>query len=109
MLTVVVNCRRDTYDIYIGRGSPYGNPFKIGVHGSREEVITKYRKWALTQPALLGTIEALRGKRLGCWCKPQACHGDVLVEILELTSSEASAIIERNEGKAKGGVVAAVC
>jgi hypothetical protein len=28
------------------------------------------------------SIEPLRGKTLGCWCKPLPCHGDVIVELL---------------------------
>lgn len=83
--TTVVNCKNEVFDVHIGRGSPFGNPFKIGVHGNREEVITKYRNWVLTQPLLLAKMEELRGKRLGCWCKPKACHGDVIVEILNRT------------------------
>ena len=80
--TVVVNLKRERYDVYIGRGSRWGNPFKIGVHGDRQEVIRKYRDYLLKRPELLSSLEGLRGKVLGCYCKPKACHGDVLVEIL---------------------------
>jgi len=84
MKTEIVNIRNKVpHDVYIGRGSRWGNPFKIGVDGTREDVIEKYRVWILSQPPLLNEISVLRGKVLGCWCKPKACHGDVLVELLE--------------------------
>lgn len=61
----------------------WGNPFKCGVDGTREEVITKHREWVVTQPHLIARLRELKGKRLGCWCKPEACHGDVLVELAD--------------------------
>lgn len=76
----VVHCQREQYDVYIGRPSKWGNPWSIGAL-SREEVIEKYRVWIETQPALLASLSELRDKVLGCWCAPQACHGDVLVEL----------------------------
>lgn len=81
MTTYVVNARRESYDTYIGRPSKWGNPFHIGRDGTRDEVIEKYREWLQTQPRLLAAIPELRDKVLGCWCKPQACHGDVLAEL----------------------------
>ena len=50
----------------------------------RERVIAAYREWVVAQPELLGSLEELRGRRLGCWCAPRRCHGDVLVELLEI-------------------------
>lgn len=78
---LVVHSKRDRYDVYIGRPSKWGNPFAIGRDGTREEVIEKYRAWLLGQPELLAALPELKGKVLGCWCAPQACHGDVLVEL----------------------------
>jgi hypothetical protein len=78
---LVVHCRKEKYDIYIGRPSKWGNPFTVGKDGSREEVIKKYRAWILTQPLLITEVKELKGKVLGCWCKPLPCHGDVLVEL----------------------------
>lgn len=79
----VVHVKRDPYDVYIGRPGKWGNPFQIGRDGTREEVIRKYREWIMTQPELLAALPELRGKVLGCWCKPAACHGDVLKELAE--------------------------
>lgn len=70
--------------VYIGRGSPWGNPFKIGTHGDRDEVIAKFYVYMLGKleqnPKFL---EVLKEKDLVCFCKPLACHGDVIVEYLE--------------------------
>lgn len=85
----VVHCRRAEYDVYIGRPNaqfPYakwGNPFVIGQDGNRQQVIAKYRSWIVTQPELMATLHELDGKTLGCYCAPEACHGDVLVELAE--------------------------
>lgn len=83
MVTTVVHCKRDTYDIYIGRPSKWGNPFTIGKDGDRDEVIRKYIDWLMDQPDLLNSINELKGKTLGCWCSPNACHGDVLAELAD--------------------------
>lgn len=80
-MTSVVHCRKDEYDTYIGRPSKWGNPFVIGEDGDRKEVVNKYRVWVLKQPQLLADLSELCGKRLGCWCAPKLCHGDVLAEL----------------------------
>ena len=81
--TTVVNLRKAPYDVYIGRGSKWGNPFIIGKDGTRDEVIQKYKAWILTTPALTNCMDELKGKTLGCFCKPKACHGDVLVALAD--------------------------
>ncbi len=79
---VAVNVRTQFYDIYIGRPSRWGNPFREGRDGTRGEVIEKYAKWLSTQAHLLAALPSLRGKRLGCWCAPRPCHGDVLARLV---------------------------
>lgn len=83
-MSKVVHCKREPYDVYIGRGrgSIWGNPFVIGRDGNRDEVIEKYRQYILSNPELLEQLESLRDKVLGCWCSPLACHGNVLAELL---------------------------
>lgn len=88
MKTTIVNKRFKEFDVYIGRPSKWGNPFVVGKDGTRHEVVTKYLDWLQTQPALLGTLSELKGKRLGCWCKPAECHGDILVELVNLIYPE---------------------
>ncbi|HRR48611.1 MAG TPA: DUF4326 domain-containing protein [Bacteroidales bacterium] len=82
-MTKVVHCKKERYDVFIGRPSKWGNPFIIGKDGNRAECIRKYRSWLMSQPSLLEDLQELEGKVLGCYCKPKACHGDVLVELLE--------------------------
>lgn len=74
--------------IYIGRGSIWGNPFVIGNNGDdRKSVINKYREHLLMQvhqgKISLIQLAALHGKDLVCFCKPLACHGDVLAKAAE--------------------------
>lgn len=64
--------------VYIGRPGPWGNPFTIGQHGNRQQVISLYKQWLSTQKL---DLEQLRGKDLVCWCAPQACHGDILLQL----------------------------
>lgn len=92
-MCVVVNIHHGKgYDVYIGRPgkgltSIWGNPFKVGVDGTLEEVLEKYKD-RLIELYLAGKITredimALDGKRLGCFCKPKACHGDILVAAVQ--------------------------
>jgi Domain of unknown function (DUF4326) len=68
--------------VYVGRGSPFGNPFRIGIHGRRDQVILKFREWLLAQPELVERVKnELRGKDLVCFCAPSYCHAEVLMEI----------------------------
>ncbi len=70
-------------DVYIGRGSIWGNPFKIGADGTREEVVSKYERYLRIRKDLLERLPELKGKNLVCFCAPLACHGDVLKKALE--------------------------
>lgn len=88
-ITAVRNQTKEEFDISVGRGGPWGNPFKIG-HGpnglSREEVIDKYKEYfekeILQDPEKHAALLSLRGYRLGCFCKPLACHGDIIAAYL---------------------------
>ena len=83
-MSKVVHCKRERFDVYIGRPSKWGNPFVIGKDGTRTQVIAKYEAWLRRQPALMAALPELRGKVLGCWCAPQPCHGDVLARLADL-------------------------
>ncbi len=68
--------------VYVGRGSPWGNPFVIGQDGSRDDVCNKYEKMVENNPKLKARVrEKLRGKSLVCLCKPARCHGDYLLAV----------------------------
>lgn len=77
-----------SYDVYIGRPSKWGNPFKIGKDGTRTEVIEKYKKWLLNNKELMSEILVLDGKILACHCKPKKCHGDIIIETIEAIKNE---------------------
>ena len=94
-MTKVVHCMKEKYDIYIGRPSLFGNPFsdkedtlaKYKV-GSREEAIEKYKEYILGKPELLNSLHELKNKVLGCWCRPNRCHGDILIELMDEYAKE---------------------
>lgn len=86
----VVNCRKERFDIFIGRGSKYGNPFShmygttaTWIVDSREEAISQFEKWFRAQPEMVVMAKKeLRNKILGCYCDPGLeCHDDVLIKI----------------------------
>ena len=95
--TTVINRRTEPEDVYIGRGSPFGNPyshtrssFNTIVVSSRDVAIQLYELWLTTDQVISGwtkptpeQIKALRGKRLGCYCRPLSCHGDVLARLAD--------------------------
>ncbi len=67
--------------VYIGRPSKWGNPFVVGMDGTREEVIEKYERFITAHRPLMKRLFELRGKDLVCWCAPEKCHGDVLLRL----------------------------
>lgn len=79
---LVVHCKKANFDVYIGRPSKWGNPFRILPGEDRAWVIQKYRDYFTGHPELIEAAKReLKGKILGCWCAPKSCHGDVLAEI----------------------------
>lgn len=86
---MIVHCKREKYDVYIGRPGILGNPFTIGKDGTRDEVIEKFEAYARHRIArdeeFKAAIKMCHGQTLGCWCAPQRCHGDVIEKLaLEL-------------------------
>jgi hypothetical protein len=82
----VVNIKKETYDVYIGRPSIFGNPYTLDKFG-RTTCIELYKQYFLARvevdPNFRKAVLDLRGKRLGCYCKPLACHGDIIEAWLE--------------------------
>ena len=83
--TTVVHLKMDEFDVLIANPSKWRNPFTIGPRCDR---IKKYKEWIPTQKHLIDSLDELEGKRLGCWCKPKPCHGDVLVSLIEKRRQE---------------------
>lgn len=99
MKTTVVNIRHQREDVYIGRprkanGIPdppargcFGNPFVMKTEAERGEVVRRFELYFLnrieTDEAFREAVLRLRGKKLGCFCSPKPCHGDVIVKWLE--------------------------
>ena len=94
-MVIVVNRHHDGGErgMYIGRGTIYGNQFKVGVDGDRKECVGKYLVWLRSEYREKGEMyERLvdlarrhnRGERivLVCSCKPLLCHGDVLQDAI---------------------------
>lgn len=100
--TTVVNLKgvdidewlKDPQNVYIGPHSKLPNhpesewavPPSLN-KGSRSVISEMYEEWLLLKMAndhcMFNRIKLLRGKRLGCWCHPLECHGDVIVDILD--------------------------
>jgi hypothetical protein len=91
MRTVVVNIYKEQFDAYIGRAGRgedgyFGNPFRMENGTSREDTVEKFQRYFTARiekdVEFRRRVLALKGKRLGCFCKPQACHGDVIADWL---------------------------
>lgn len=95
MPTTVVNVRSGVpYDVYIGRGGPFGNPSVIGPDGDRDEVIRKFNAYfhgrLEIDPDFQRKVKVLKGKILGCFCRPingfngqLLCHGQIIAGFLD--------------------------
>ena len=82
-----------TNTLYIGRnmsfypalrgatGSKWKNPFSVKKYGL-DKCLKLYREHVESSD-LINDLEELRGKELGCWCAPNKCHGDILIQLLE--------------------------
>ena len=67
------------------RPTKWGNPFRIDMHGTREECVRQFASFIVSDDpkarSLRQSLAELRGKDLACWCPPGPCHGDVLIEM----------------------------
>ena len=90
-MTTVVNVKYEKYDVFCGRPSIYGNPFRIGKDGTRVDVIIKYIDYFFDRLAqdlwFKRKIFELKDKKLGCYCAPNLCHCSVIACYLNETES----------------------
>lgn len=95
------HCKQDKCDVYVGRGSLWGNPFVARGGGVRskysvtevDDPIGEYEKYIRSAPKLMDKLYELHGKKLGCFCvrlhdaQPppgkERCHAQVLVRLVE--------------------------
>jgi hypothetical protein len=85
--TRVVNVKTEgSCDVYIGRPSIFGNPYDVETYG-RSEAVRLYGIYVKNRfnsdPAFRAAVQGLYGKRLGCHCAPQKCHGDILKQLAD--------------------------
>ena len=96
-MTTVVNKHKDRYDTYIGRGSVYGNPFIISKDNTREAVLLNFTKYFYDKvdkdPEFKKQVLLLKDCRLGCFCKPEACHGDIIAEYVNNYWTKVEAVV----------------
>lgn len=99
-MTKVVNKYKDKFDVYIGRGTIFGNPYthrqiettkaEYQVH-TRDEAVAKYKEYFLRRiehdPEFYNAVMKLKDKVLGCFCKPQSCHGDIIAAYLDFRAT----------------------
>ncbi len=90
--TRVVNIRKEDYDLYIGRAGKgedgyFGNPIKLEPGEGRGATLERYKEFFYNRlqsdPEFKERVENLKGLTLGCFCKPNPCHGDIIKEYLD--------------------------
>ena len=100
--TRVVNIRKETCDVYIGRAGCgkdgyFGNPFRLEATMAKGSTLGRYRKYFYhrlsTDKEFRKRIGNLQGKTLGCFCKPDPCHGDIIKEYLDRMAENANEAI----------------
>lgn len=91
-ITRIVNIRQENYDIYIGRAGKgqdgyFGNPIRLNANEPRGATLERYEAYFYKRlkedKEFRGRIHALKGKILGCFCKPHPCHGDIIKKYLD--------------------------
>lgn len=94
-------CEDIEKNVYIGRGgivfvdgsryppqaSVWANPFKLAPGASveaRQECVERYKAYIVRKlgDCVDAELRKLVGKRLGCWCAPEQCHGHVILELM---------------------------
>ena len=87
-IVFILNEETNKKERFPKKSSKFANPYKVGKDGTREEVIQKYefyiKKKLNVDLVLRQELIEMKGKNLGCWCHPEPCHGDVLLELIKL-------------------------
>lgn len=79
MICRVVNRHKEPFDVYIGRGTKWGNPYKDMPRAQAIELHRVLFKQQIKDGIItIDDLLELKGKRLGCSCHPKPCHGDII-------------------------------
>ncbi len=81
-------------DIYVGRGSPLGNPLPIGPEIDRKTAIAYYHEWlpkklrdkdrkVCDEMNRIYRAAKARDVNLVCYCKPEDCHANIIKKLIE--------------------------
>lgn len=87
-MTTVANIKaKEPYDVYIGRPSKWANPFRLAdYYDDRQLVLRLFEQWVRRKKnvhLIEEAVSELKGKRLGCYCAPETCHGDVWIKLIK--------------------------
>jgi hypothetical protein len=84
-------CTSAGHDLLRGRcRGKWANPFTLKrYNGDIKEVLRLYEEHVRGKPHLMASLHELQGKVLACWCKPEPCHGDVLMRLVAEATGQA--------------------
>ena len=91
-MTKVVNLFKQAYDQYIGRAGKgkdgyFCNPYSLKTGALKGSTLSLFKRYfyerLATDPEFKKRVLNLKGKTLGCFCKPGPCHGDIIKEFLD--------------------------
>lgn len=96
MKCIVVNLHTSNYDVYIGRAGKgkdgyFGNPFSVEKYGHGvciDKFMEYFHDRLTTDQEFQHRVAGLVGKKLGCFCKPKSCHGDIIAEYVNSLGQE---------------------
>jgi Domain of unknown function (DUF4326) len=78
--------------VYVGRPSPWGNPFPMRSESERDAVCDKFEKYATERAARDPLwLAPLQGRDLVCWCAPRRCHAETLLRLANPSRSPSAA------------------
>lgn len=89
---IIVNLKYENCDINCSRPSIFSNPFRIGIHGDRQEVCDKYQEYfdnrIANDPQFKTLVLKLKGRVCGCWCVPDyRCHLETIKNFIDNQSN----------------------
>ena len=92
MSCVVVNLKKEKYDVLVCRPSKWGNPYSHKENTlakfktkNRKESIEMYKLWITVGDGkhLLNDLHELKDKKIACFCAPKSCHADILKQLVD--------------------------